>query len=68
MVVGLAIDMEINTLNSMILKNDPYTFDVDVAGLKNPLNLTMTKAPSIMKDSGLIKINFDGLFDKPKNF
>lgn len=61
-----AIDTEINALNSMIAQEAPYTFDVAMFGLKSPLNLTMTTAPSIVKDSSMIKLNFDGLFDKPK--
>lgn len=61
-----AIDTEINALNAMVAQEKPYSFDVSVMNLTTPLNLTMSMAPTIIKDSHLIKINFDGLFDKPE--
>jgi hypothetical protein len=61
-----AINTEINDINAMVAQEKPYTFDVNLFNLGAPLNLTMTMAPSIMKDSSLIKLNFDGLFDKPE--
>jgi len=67
-VMGLTkgIDTEINALNAMVAQEKPYSFDVSVMNLTTPLNLTMSMAPSIIKDSHLIKLNFDGLFDKPE--
>jgi len=63
--VGKAIDSEVSKINDMVTNESAYTFDVSVFGKNEPFNLTMTTAPIIKKDSHLIKINFDGLFDKP---
>jgi ribonucleotide monophosphatase NagD (HAD superfamily) len=68
-VMGLTkgVDTEINALNAMVAQEKPYSFDVTVMNLTTPLNLTMSMAPSIIKDSHLIKLNFDGLFDAPES-
>jgi len=67
-VMGMSkgIDVGINDLNAMVAQEKPYSFDVSLMNLTTPLNMTMSMAPSIIKDSHLIKLNFDGLFDKPE--
>jgi len=61
------IDTEIGKINAMVANEGPYTFDLALKNInKNfPLNMTMTKAPQIAKNSDLILLNFDGLFHKP---
>lgn len=63
--VSAAIDTEITKINAMLANEGPYDFDMPLLGANFPLNLTMTSAPSISGD--LIKVNFDGLFNDPKN-
>lgn len=50
----------------MVAGEGPYTFDISTFSKDMPLNLTMTKAPEMKKDSDLIKVYFDGLFDIPE--
>lgn len=61
-----AIDQEVSKLNEMVAGEGPYTFDINTIGKDFPLNLTMTSAPAIKKDSKLIRVFFDGLFDIPE--
>mmetsp|Transcript_5416 Transcript_5416/g.9107 ORF Transcript_5416/g.9107 Transcript_5416/m.9107 type:complete len:235 (+) Transcript_5416:455-1159(+) len=63
----VVIDSKVKEINKMISGEGPYTFSVPLLQNHYPLNLTMTKAPEIAKDSNLININFDGLFDYPQN-
>ena len=45
--------------------SEPYDFEVPVTNDMN-LNLTMTTAPRTKKNSDLIEVFFDGIFDTPK--
>lgn len=49
----------------MVANEDKYTFvlPLPLMGKKLPLNLTMTHSPLTKKNSDLIEIYFDGLFD-----
>jgi hypothetical protein len=58
------IDTQIDKINSMVTNQTEYTWDLSLIDKKYPLNMTMTKAPEIAKDSNLIKLNFDGSFHK----
>lgn len=62
--VSKLIDTQINELNAMVMNQTEYTWDLNLLSNKYPLNMTMTKAPEIAKDSNLIKLNFDGTFHK----
>ena len=49
----------------MIADEGPMDFEVPLDSANTTaLNLTMTTAPALKKDSNLITINFDGLVDK----
>ena len=52
----------VDNLNKMVANEQPFDFEVPL-GSDNAtgLNLTMTTAPAIVKDSDLIVVNFDGL-------
>jgi hypothetical protein len=58
------IDTQINSINKMVHEQTEYTWDFGLLSKNYPLNMTMTKAPEIAKDSHLIKLNFDGTFHK----
>ena len=49
----------------MVANEEPFDFEVPI-GSDNAtgLNLTMTTAPALVKDSDLLVVNFDGLVDK----
>lgn len=49
----------------MVANESPYDFEVPMYGDSLALNLTMTTAPRTKKDSELIELFFDGLFDMP---
>ena len=55
----------VRSLNTMVANEQPFDFEVPI-GSDNAtgLNLTMTTAPALVKDSDLLVINFDGLVDK----
>jgi len=61
---GKLIDTEINAINKMVHEQTEYTWDFGLLSKNYPLNMTMTQAPTIVKDSNLIKLNFDGTFHK----
>lgn len=56
------VDTEINALNKMVAMESWFTWDFALLGKNYPLNMTQTTAPSLVKDSHLIKLNFDGTF------
>lgn len=62
-----AIDAKIAQLNDIIANEGPNTFDLGLFGKNYPLNMTMTKAPSMPVDSDLLTLNFDGTFHDPVN-
>lgn len=53
----------VKNLNKMIANEQPMDFEVPLDKLAG-LNLTMTTAPAIVKDSDLLVVNFDGLVDR----
>jgi len=61
------MDDVVSNLNSMIANegSEPFNFEVPVKD-DLTLNLTMTTAPTTKKNSDLIEIFFDGIFDAPK--
>lgn len=59
------VNSEVDKINDLIANAGPYTFDVSVGGM--PLNLTMTKAPELQPNSDILRLNFDGLFNKKEN-
>jgi len=50
----------------MVSSEGAYTFVVPVHGKDMNLNLTMTSSPRTEKNSDLIEVFFDGLFDAPE--
>lgn len=55
------IDTMTDALNLKLKSNEPEAFITEVkAGM--PMNLTMSAAPKMTRDSNLIQINFDGRF------
>lgn len=48
----------------MVANQTEYTWDLNLLSKKFPLNMTMTRSPELVKDSHLIKLNFDGTFHK----
>jgi len=62
--VSTLIDTQINNINSMVNNQTEFTWDFNLVSKNYPLNMTMTKAPEIAKDSHLISLNFDGSFHK----
>jgi len=47
----------------MVSNEDAYTFVFPMMGKNLPLNLTMTHSPLTEKNSDLIELYFDGIFD-----
>ena len=58
------IDDKINQINQMVVDQTEYTWDFGLLSQHYPLNMTMTMAPQLVKDSNLIKFNIDGTFHK----
>lgn len=58
------LDDEITLINNMVSGETEYTWDFGLLSKQYPLNMTMTTAPSLAKDSHLIKFNIDGTFHK----
>lgn len=63
--VSELIDKEINVINSLVAQESAYTWDFNILSSNYPLNMSQTTAPIFLKDSGLMKFNFDGQFHKP---
>ena len=59
------VDEEVQKLNKMVANEGTYDFEVPMYGDKMALNLTMTTAPRTKKDSDLMELFFNGLFDMP---
>lgn len=58
------IDDKITQINNMVIDQSEYTWDFGLLSKNYPLNMTMTMAPQLAKDSNLIKFNIDGTFHK----
>lgn len=61
--ISTMVDSEVQKFNKMVKNEDQYTFVFPIDGKNLPLNLTMTHSPRTDKDSDLIELYFDGLFD-----
>jgi len=59
------VDTEVKRLNGMVANENPFDFEIPMYHDSMALNLTMTTAPRTEKDSQLIELFFDGLFDMP---
>jgi len=61
------MDGVVSNLNSMLANEGTQPFDFEVPVKDDlTLNLTMTSVPRTKKNSDLIEIFFDGIFDAPK--
>lgn len=63
--ISKLVDSGINQLNNMVAHQTENTWDLSLLSKNYPINMTQTTAPSLVKDSHLIKLNFDGNFHKP---
>lgn len=61
------VDQQINDLNKMVNEQTPFTWDLSLLSKSYPLNMTMTTAPQVPKESNLIKLNFDGTFHQAES-
>lgn len=56
------VDTDIKSLNKIVAQESDTTWDLSLFDKKYPLNMTQTMSPSFVKDSHLLKFNFDGTF------
>ena len=66
--IGVMIDKQVHKINKMVANENKTTFEfpLSLMGQKLPLNLTMTHSPLTAKNSDLIELYFNGLFDYNK--
>ena len=61
--ISKSIDKRIDTFNTMLILETPYTFVTNALNINLPLNLTMSQAPTVVDD--FATFNMDGRFVAP---